>query len=505
VGTRARRAPVARQVEVSHDPDAYEEPAEVTPRGTKYWSSGSIPLIAPELLGDIIATASDIAVVVSPEGNVLSVLINQSSRSFGRLQHWEGHDLRDFLTRESIPKFDAQLSALLHGGAGDGGRATRSAELNHSDTERWEFPIRYTFHPIGPDGAILMLGRDLRPIAEMQQQLVKAQMALEQDYETQREYDTRYRVLMETVHDAMVFVSLATGRISDVNTAAAQLLGASRDDLIGAAFAQEFEGRRRGEFMESLAAAAIGGGSAPVEAQSRRSRRRLGVTPTVFRAAGERILLCRIEPAEIAQPVTDELAQNLSALFQAGVDSIVFTDAEGVIRAANESFLGLADLAHGSMARGRSLADFLARGTIDLRVLLDNAMRAGQMRMYATRIVSEFGGEVAVEMSATYLVDRSHPAVVFVIRDASRAEALRKPGTPVSDEAVRSVMEMVGSATLKDIVAETTDVVEKLCIETAIDLTRNNRVAAAEMLGLSRQSLYVKLRKYGMLGRGEDA
>jgi len=32
---------------------------------------------------------------------------------------------------------------------------------------------------ITPEGSILMLGRDLRPIAEMQQQLVKAQLALE--------------------------------------------------------------------------------------------------------------------------------------------------------------------------------------------------------------------------------------------------------------------------------------------------------------------------------------
>jgi DNA-binding NtrC family response regulator len=65
-------------------------------------------------------------------------------------------------------------------------------------------------------------------------------------------------------------------------------------------------------------------------------------------------------------------------------------------------------------------------------------------------------------------------------------------------------MELVGSATLKEIVAETTDVVEKMCIETAVELTRNNRVAAAEMLGLSRQSLYVKLRKYGLISRDGD-
>jgi len=127
------------------------------------------------------------------------------------------------------------------------------------------------------------------------------------------------------------------------------------------------------------------------------------------------------------------------------------------------------------------------------------------MRMFATKLAGEYGAQVSVEISATYLSDQSAPCLVFVIRDASRMEGVRKPGVAVSDDAMRSVMELVGSATLKDIVAETTDVVEKMCIETAVELTRNNRVAAAEMLGLSRQSLYVKLRKYGLLSRdGSD-
>jgi len=43
--------------------------------------------------------------------------------------------------------------------------------------------------------------------------------------------------------------------------------------------------------------------------------------------------------------------------------------------------------------------------------------------------------------------------------------------------------------------------IEKICIETAIELTQNNRAAAAEMLGLSRQSLYVKLRKFDLLAK----
>ena len=154
-----------------------------------------------------------------------------------------------------------------------------------------------------------------------------------------------------------------------------------------------------------------------------------------------------------------------------------------------------------TLVRGRPLADFFARGSIDSKVLIDNAARSGRMAMYATKLVSEFGTETAIEVSATYLNDRENPALVFVIRDTSRVEALRRPGIGVSDEGIRNVMELVGSATLKDIVSETTDVVERMCIETAVELTSNNRMAAAEMLGLSRQSLYVKLRKYGLLNK----
>lgn len=87
------------------------------------------------------------------------------------------------------------------------------------------------------------------------------------------------------------------------------------------------------------------------------------------------------------------------------------------------------------------------------------------------------------------------------MRDASRVETLRRPAFGQPDDGARNVMELVGSSTLKDIVSETTDVIEKMCIETALELTRNNRVAAAEMLSLSRQSLYVKLRKYGLLNK----
>ncbi|NJS40182.1 MAG: transcriptional regulator PpsR [Rhodobacteraceae bacterium] len=458
-------------------------------------NSGKLPVLPPDLMTEILSTAADITLLVAPNLRIVAVLVNPQHRAFGQLTDWEGMQLPNILSEESQRKLSLRLADL------DGGRRGLSVELNHASQQSSDFPVRYSMHRMGPDGSLLMLGRDLRPLAEVQQQLVTAQLALERDYEAQRELDTRYRVLMEMTRDPVMLVSMSSGKITDLNPAAAGLLGGTRPELIGTAVAQEFDGRRRGEFLDALSNMATAEATAPVEVTARRSQRRVLVTPKLFRAAGERILLCLIDPADRAPQASDELGENLQRLYHEGVDGIVFADADGVIRAANEAFLNLTDASGIAAVRGRSIADYLVRGQVDLRVLMDNVKRTGQIRLYATRLTTDFSGQIAVELSASWLNDRPNPVLVLVIRDASRAETLRRAGGGMPDEGSRSVMELVGSSTLKDIVAETTDVIEKMCIETALELTRNNRVAAADMLGLSRQSLYVKLRKYGILNR----
>lgn len=472
----------------------------VTSRGTKYWNSGAIPLIAPEILGDIIADVADLAVVVSESGTVLSVLVNPVHDFFRRLEHWEGKDVRSALAPESVTKFNARLADFLRGESD-----LRPIELNHADAMgRWEFPIRYSFHRIGPDGAILMLGRDLRPIAEMQQQLVKAQIALERDYEMQREYDTRFRVLMESSREAIIFVSVQTGKVTESNAMAAAIFGRSREEMTGLPLAPEFELKKRGDLLDALSAQALAERTSPIKMQLARSGDTVRVTPTMFRAAGERLLLCRIDTEGTSAVAADSLSQNLGSLYVLGPDAIVFTDEIGLILSTNEAFLNLIDVAHDMNVKGKSLADYLSRGSVDLKVLTENALRSGRMRLYPTKMSGEFGTPRAVEISVTSIQAGTQSVFAFVIRDAARIEQTRPAGAPVTDDNVRSVMELVGSATLKEIVAETTNVVERMCIETAVELTMNNRVAAAEMLGLSRQSLYVKLRKYGLIGRGDE-
>ncbi len=466
--------------------------------GNSFWNSGAVPLIDPEILSSIIAAASDIALVVDEAATILSVIVSPSAETFGNLSHWEGRPLVDFLGVDSIDKFQK-----AHARHVDGETIKKPLELNHEDNAAWKYPVRYTFHRFGQDSTVLLLGRDLRPIAETQQQLVQAQIALEQGYEARREFDSRYRVMLTRTHEALLFVSLQDGRISDCSERAAGFLGLKREAASGTALAQLLADRSSAELMESLLNASLADGGGRVEVRSERTEQRLAIEPSVFRAGGQRILYCRLLPAGEAPVISNIETERAAALVRCASDGIVFADKDGKILSANDSFLDLVGAAHGGDVNDKSLGEFLVRGQIDLGVLLDNANRTGHMRIFATKLVSELGARLSVEISATRINDGAGTVLAFILRDVSRVEGVRgSSGSRMPDDGDRNVMELVGSASLKEIVAETTDVVEKMCIETAVSLTKNNRVAAAEMLGLSRQSLYVKLRKYGLLNKG---
>lgn len=459
---------------------------------------GALPALSPAFLADLVASACDVTLLIAPDMTVASVLANPRSGLGATIGRWRGQPLQDVLTGESWAKVDARLRA------GDFGAGVPVVlELNHRDGTGVQLPVQYTVSRMDGGSGLLMVGRDLRPMAEVQQQLVNAQLALERDYEVQRELETRYRVLMEMSGAPIVLISMASGQIVDLNAQAEFLLGASRHDLLHTPAAQEFHGRRRGELLESLSLLATADPDEELALTVRRTSQRVAVRISMFRSAGDKLLLCQFRPVESGAEAPDRLSDLMNRVFHRGVDPIVFLDGDGLVKFANEAFLNLTDSRRRAEVVGHSFADFMARGVVDLRVLMDNVKRIGHIRHYTTRLNTDYSGQVAVEISANYFDDRRQPVVALVIRDVTAVESVRSALSVPGNEGLRNVMQLVGYSTLRDIVSETTEIIEKMCIETALELTGNNRVAAAELLSLSRQSLYVKLRKFGMLSREE--
>ncbi len=210
----------------------------------------------------------------------------------------------------------------------------------------------------------------------------------------------------------------------------------------------------------------------------------------------------RASPVEAgARPADASGRGALLRLIESAPDAFVVTDIEGLILTANQAFIDLAQLATESQVRQQSLERWLGRTGVDLNVLITNLRQRGAVRLFATVIRGEYGTTSEVEISGVAVTDGDQPCLGFTIRDVSRRLVSEARTTGAGREMPRSVgqmTELVGRVPLKDIVRDTTDLIEQLCIEAALELTHDNRASAAEMLGLSRQSLYVKLRRFNI-------
>ena len=99
-----------------------------------------------------------------------------------------------------------------------------------------------------------------------------------------------------------------------------------------------------------------------------------------------------------------------------------------------------------------------------------------------------------VEVSAAGSADSGPAYYGILLRDVSR----RAADVPDSHLAtvLGAVTEQIGRTPLLQVVRETSDAVERHYIKAALQRVDGNRTAAAEILGLSRQSLHTKLNRY---------
>ncbi len=443
----------------------------------------------------LLAVAGDIAVLVDPAGVVRDVSVGPSDVAVDLPREWVGRSWQDTATNDTKLKIETLLREVATKGV------SKRRQINHTTHTGADLPIAYTAVRVGHDGSVVAIGRDMRHLSSLQQRLVEAQQAMERDYWRLRHVETRYRLLFQLASDGILVIDAGTMKVLDANTAAGQVFGDVSERLIGRTFPFGVDGKSARTLEELVTAARGAGRAGDVTIPLTDSDRTWHVSASCFRQESATLLLVRLSPADLGESAEVETGAQgkIRTLIERSPDAFVVTDLDGHILEANRSFLDVAELASLEQARGALLSTFIGRPGADFPVFVSMLKKHGAVRLVATAARGSHGAQTEVEVSAVWVPDAEEPCIGFTMRDIGRRLASGPQGARDLTRAVEELTSLVGRVTLKDLVRDTVDLVERHFIEAALELTNDNRTSAAEVLGVSRQSLYVKLRRHRLV------
>lgn len=449
-----------------------------------------------EAMATLVAAAADIALVLDEAGIIRDVAFSNDELlgEFAEVANWIGRPWIDTVARDSRAKVQDMLRRPQE--------ATRPRwrHVNHLGAGGASIPIMCACCRLDGPAGLVVFGRDLRPVSQLQQRLVEVQQSVERGYSQLRQAETRYRLLFQTSDDAVLIVEGDSGKVLEANPAAHRLFGAAARRLVGRPVADSFATESR-EGVQAMLGALRGLGRADqIEVRLAEGESLLRATGTTLRHDNGLVFLLRLSPASPhSEPsAMPESQRNLLRLAENAPDGLVVTDSDGIILTANAAFLDMVQMTSDEQLRGEALDRWLGRQGLEAEVLLSNLRNRGSVKLYATTLRGMLGTSLDVEISAVSVMEGGKRRFGFAIRDVSARLRPVPNGAAVPGRSVQELTELIGRVPLKDLVREAADAIERLCIEAALDITGDNRASAAEMLGLSRQSLYVKLHRFGL-------
>ena len=441
-----------------------------------------------EAAADLAANAADITLLIDERGVVRDAAFPGDEFTQGECDTWIGRKWVDLVHIDSREK----IGVLLKAAAAPGERRWR--HVNHVQPGEDDLPVRYFTLPAGKPGWTLAIGRDLRAAASMQQRLIEAQRAMERDYAKVREAETRFRLLFQLASEGVLVIDGDTFKVTDVNPAAARLLGRTAQRLEGRSLDSAFGEAAAEAVRETLAVARNTGRSEQTELSLSGTKTACRFLASVYRQGRQIFFLARLLEMEGQAGAADA---SLAGLAEILPDGLILTGEDGKILSVNAAFVDIAQLTGAQAALGVSLDQFLGRTETELNVLMANLREHGVIRNFATTVRGDHDQREAVEVSAVSAPGPSGAVFGFSIRPVGRrlVAGHRVEGGALPSS-VDELADLVGRVSLKDIVRESTDMIEHSCIEAALKLTNDNRASAAEILGLSRQSLYAKMHRH---------
>lgn len=455
----------------------------------------ALDVFGSALARDLAEVAGDVTLLIDKAGIVRDISFGEPGLARAGVGSWLGKSWMDTVTEESRGK----LSMLLKV---DDAVPARWRQVNHQIGDQ-DVPVRYITIGANRPGWLVAIGRDMRAAANLQQRLLQTQQAMERDYIRLRQAESRYRLLFNQSSEAILIVDAATRRVTEANAAAGRLAGGSSENLTGKAVASVFHADDRDRVITLLGSVSAAENVDSITLRLAGDARDCTVSATLFRQGRGAYFLMQLNVA--AGPLTSEAEaeHRLASVLERMPDGFVMTDASLNIVASNSAFLEMTQTPRREQLRGESIGRFLGRPGIDLNLLVTQLREHGAVSNFSTILRDRYDEQEEVEVSAVSIAEGAGEWFGLTIRRVGRLRD-SLPQTEGVTRSVEQLTELVGRVSLKDIVRESTDLIERLCIEAALSYTSDNRASAAEILGLSRQSLYSKLHRHGLANGTAD-
>ncbi len=439
----------------------------------------------------LVSAACDMVLSIDGRDIVRDVSIRPPGlgEQFGQPEKWIGKRLSDLVTSESRTKISLMLREAADG------LEPKWRHVNYPTRKGSDIPIQHAAVALPESGRTLVFGRDLRGVSALQQRLTDAQFAMERDLSRVRKTETRYRLLFQNSPNAIVVVEQPGGKIAEANLAAQGLLGAALKRGISRGFVDTLSAAGRKSFESAVARMRATGREQTTVAEMAGEKGALNLTVAVVGDATDAPLY-----VALAKTTVGAGANGRNGFVEPSTDSpdgLVVAHTDGNLIQANPAFMQLAQVSAPEAATGHPLERWIGRDGVDCDVLLANLRQRGHVRNFATVLRGDKGMLTDIEINGVLQGRGKDARIVLAVR--SIEGRIAQPGAGGSSSRTpEQLAELIGRVSLKDLVRESTDAIEKMCIEAALELTGDNRASAAEMLGLSRQSLYVKLRRYAL-------
>ena len=447
-----------------------------------------------DTIGNLVGLGADIVMLVDNHDVIARIFFNDRSLEDYGLGQAIGKPLQSLVTMESVQKISSMLSHDP-----DHHHPAKGYQVNHRCEGKPDLPVVYTAHSSKDFPYTLIVGRDLRQQMRDQQRLVETQMELEANYRELQEAETRYRTAFKVSAIPHLMLDGEKKIVLDANAAATSLL-ANGSSLSGKSVRELFHKQDRDRLVDALGEARHSGSVVQVDDLRGLKGDTLSASLRSYRENGITNLILSVWPADDKHQVLTPRVEKTSVASAIGIadlpEAALQTDQDGQVLAANPLFLDLIHAPALSQVVGRNVSSWFAKSAIDMRVLYARVVDERTVRSFSSILTDNLSGERSVSVSARLNPEMSSVQLIIIPQGQSSERIALQPST-VPDQA-EGFANLVGKVPLKDLVRESLDVIEKICIEAALDQTNNNRAYAAEILGLSRQSLYIKLRRHGL-------